>query len=172
MLDQTTRGEIARRNGALSKGPTSAEGKSRSSKNAVTHGLTAAKSVVLQNENPEAWEAVLATHVERYRPADHLEEELVEDIAFCRWRLRRFRGVDTALWDLQMEDVSDEFAARYTGSDESSRLAFAFRKDPNLHLASRYEGRLRRAYERAIRNLKEYRSTEGAQNGKSQNEPS
>lgn len=158
MLDPETRAEIARRNGALSKGPTTTEGKQRSARNAVRHGLTAAKTTVLQNENPGAWEHVLAAHIERYRPDGAIELELVEDIAFCRWRLRRFRCVDTALWDLQMDDHAAEFESRYESADESARMAFAFRHDPNLHLASRYEGRLRRAYERAVRNLKDHRS--------------
>ena len=172
MLDPTTRAENARRNGAMSKGPTTAEGKARSSQNAVRHGLTASKNVVLQNENPDTWTRILASHIDRYRPTDDIEHDLVDDIAFCRWRLLRFRGVDTALWDLQMEDQSEAFAARYNDAiDESARLAFAFRNDGNLHLASRYEGRLRRAYERSIRNLKEYRAGEQARIEKDQKEP-
>jgi hypothetical protein len=89
----------------------------------------------------------------------------VDDIAFCRWRLLRFRGVDTALWDLQMEDQSEQFGARYNAVDETARLAFAFREDANLHLASRYEGRLRRAYDRASGQAR------ADKNEKNQNEP-
>jgi hypothetical protein len=155
----------------VSIGPTTIEGKSRSSKNAVRHGLAATRTVVLRNENPETWKRVLAAHVDRYNPADAIEEELVEDIAFCRWRLRRFRGVDTALWDLQMDDLAGQFAARYEAADETVRLACAFRGDNSLQLASRYEGRLRRSYERAIRNLKHYRSEAGTLE-KARNEPS
>jgi hypothetical protein len=158
MLKPDNRAEIARRNGAMSKGPTSAAGKSRSSQNAVRHGLTATGTVVLRNENPETWQQVLAAHVERYNPVDGIEHDLVEDIAFCRWRMRRFRGVDSALWDLQMDEQSEQFAARYETADETIRLAFAFRSDANLSLASRYEGRLRRSYERAIRTFNDYRS--------------
>ena len=178
MLDPNTRAENARRNGALSKGPKTEEGKSISSRNAVRHGLTATATVVLQNENPEAWNHVLATHMAHYRPADDIEHELVEDIAFCRWRMRRFRNVDTALWELRMEDQSAEFNRHYAAADETARLAFAFRTDANLHLASRYEGQLRRSYERAIRNLNEYRAGRHARNEngnardeKTQNEP-
>jgi hypothetical protein len=164
MLDPEQRAEIARRNGALSKGPKSINGKRLASRNAITHGMNALKTVVLQNENSETWHRVLAAHIEHYRPKNDIEAELVEDIAFCRWRLRRFRGVDTALWDLQMDDQAETFAERYEGTDESARLAHAFRSDPNLQLASRYEGRLRRAYERAIHNFNEQK--------KNQNEPS
>jgi hypothetical protein len=144
MLNPITRAENARRNGGLSKSRATPEGKLRSSQNAVSHGLTASKTVVLQNENPDAWNRVLASHMDRYRPADDIEQHLVDDIAFCLWRLLRFRGVDTALWDLQMEDQSEEFGTRYNTVDERARLAFAFRQDANLHLASRYEGRLPR----------------------------
>jgi hypothetical protein len=173
MQDANTRAENARRNGALSKGPKTPEGKAISSRNATRHGLTATGTVVLQNENPAVWNQVLATHLAHYRPVDDIETELVEDIAFCRWRMRRFRSVDTALWELRMEDQSAEFERQYDTSDEPARLAFAFRTDANLHLASRYEGRLRRSYERAIRNLKEYRAGSGewAPKEKTQNEP-
>jgi hypothetical protein len=163
MLDPEQRAEIARRNGAMSKGPKSIMGKRLASRNATTHGMTAVKSTVLQNENSETWHRLLAGHIEHYRPANDIETELVEDIAFCRWRLRRFRGVDTALWDMQMDDQAEAFSQRYEAGDESARLAHAFRTDSNLHLASRYEGRLRRAYERAITNF---------QQQKNQNEPS
>ena len=158
MIEPNTRGENARRSGALSKAPKTAEDKSHSSKNALRDGRAAGDTVVLRNENPETWREVLATHINRYKPVDGIERDLVEDIAFCRWRLRRFRGVDTALWDMQMDDQSNQFAARYETSDEAVRLAFAFRNDANLQLASRYEGRLRRSYERALRNLAEYRT--------------
>jgi hypothetical protein len=171
MLDPITRAENARRNGALSKGPTSPEGKARSSQNAITHGLTAEEAVVLNNENPEAWLRHLDQHLTRYRPQDEIETELVEDIAFCRWRLLRFRGVDTALWNLQMDEQSEEFAQRYKNSHELARLAFAFRNDNNIVLASRYEGRLRRAYDRSIRTFKEHRANQPVHIEKNQNEP-
>ena len=46
----------------------------------------------------------------------------MDDIAFCRWRLLRFRGVDTALWDLQMEDQSEQFVARYNAVERPRGL--------------------------------------------------
>jgi hypothetical protein len=158
MLDPKIRAEIARRNGAKSKGPKTAEGKATVAKNGIVHGLCAENIPVLQNEDPGVWERVLATHHARYKPADDIEKELVEDIAFCLWRLRRVRGVESALWDITMEDQAKELESRYSTPTEPTRKAHAFRTEPGIQLVSRYEGRLRRAYERALSNFEHYRA--------------
>jgi hypothetical protein len=164
-LDPRVRAEIARRNGARSKGPKTEAGKAKSAQNGIKHGLRSDNLVVLRNENPAIWQSVLDTFHARYRPADRIEEELVEDIAFCLWRLRRVRGVESALWDIAMEDQADELEAKYSTPTELTRKAYAFKSEANLQLVSRYEGRLRRAYDRAIHNLAQYRSGRGASAG-------
>jgi hypothetical protein len=157
-LDPGIRAEIARRNGARSKGPKTEAGKARSAQNGIKHGLCSDNLVVLRNENPAVWQKVLDTLHARYRPADEIENELVEDIAFCLWRLRRLRGVESALWDITMEDQAEELEAKYSTPTELTRKAHAFRGEASLQLVSRYEGRLRRAYDRAVDNLAGYRS--------------
>jgi hypothetical protein len=173
-LDPSVRAEIARRNGALSQGPKTEAGKAKSAQNSTRHGLRSDNPVVLRNENPDVWQNVLDTFHARYRPTDGIEEELVEDIAFCLWRLRRVRGVESALWDITMEDQAEELEAKYSTPSELTRKAYAFKSEANLQLVSRYEGRLRRAYERAIHNLTQYRSgraaSAGMEDSNSQNE--
>ena len=121
--------------------------------------LTVAENIpVLQNEDPGVWQRVLDTHHARYNPADDIEKELVQDIAFCLWRMRRVRGVEAAIWDIAMEDQAEQLEEKYSSPTERTRKAFAFKSEPQLQLVSRYEGRLRRAYERAIVNLAQYRS--------------
>jgi hypothetical protein len=83
------RGEIARRNGARSKGPLSAASRARSALNAIRHGLRA-KSVVLPGlETAAEWEDHVAAVAGSLRPTTYLEEQLAERIALQLWRLRR-----------------------------------------------------------------------------------
>lgn len=73
-------------------GPQTAEGKARSSQNAVKHGLLA-KAVVFKSagvqENAEEFDKLLADLTADLQPSGHMEEAIVERIATCQWRLAR-----------------------------------------------------------------------------------
>src|SRR5687767_5052302 len=90
---------------------------------------TRADSLVLANESPEAWDRHLADHIRRYRPTSDLERVMVEDIAFCRWRPIRMRTIDTALWDIRMEEQSRDLVDTYRSPTEPVRLTHAFSSD-------------------------------------------
>jgi hypothetical protein len=79
----------ARQNGAKSRGPKTPEGKSRSSRNAIKHGLTAEHWIVLYDEDVKAFEGLLRAWEARFEPADGIEEVLVRRLAEADWRLRR-----------------------------------------------------------------------------------
>ena len=93
--------EASRKNGAKSKGPSTEEGKSRSSQNAIKHGLSAHKIVVLENESEDEWEAFHASFIAKFRPRDVVEAQLVLEMAVNRWRLQRSWAMQTAAMDVE-----------------------------------------------------------------------
>ena len=80
--------ESSRANGARSHGPVTAEGKQRSSQNALRHGLLAGQ-VLLEGESREAFEENLTDLVQRFQPADEVACSFIEEMAVCHWRIRR-----------------------------------------------------------------------------------
>jgi hypothetical protein len=137
------------------------QNKNGQSLNAVKHGLTSTKMFVLQNESPEQWNKMLAECIEEFKPETPFEERLVEEIAYAQWRLRRAWVTENALYDSEMDDNAEAFAAKYTNADEGVRQGNAFRsmadRSKALPLVMRYESRLDRAYKRAIRTLEDRR---------------
>lgn len=158
--------EAARRNGAKSKGPITAEGKLRSSQNSTKHGLTGKKLLVLSTENDEEFLAFVQEWEEKLKPADNIERGFVLQAAAARWRLERAWSLETVMLDRQMEERG-EFLKKYRrkefeSMDDSSRQADAFRtlvgQSSAFDAISRYETRLSREYDRAIKGLERIRA--------------
>ena len=81
-------------NAQKSTGPKSLEGKQRSSKNALIHGLNA-KDVVMPWENPEEFAAELAQWNHDFQPQSAAAAALVERAASAAWRCRRCVKLET-----------------------------------------------------------------------------
>jgi hypothetical protein len=86
--------EANRRNALHSTGPTTQEGKEASRLNALTHGLRAKELVIPGQEDPIDLEAILRELSEDWAPEGHTERDLVEQIGFAEWRLRRVRRAE------------------------------------------------------------------------------
>jgi hypothetical protein len=84
----------SRANGATSRGPKTPEGKRRSAMNDVRHGLLA-KTVLLDNESPEAFEEFCRHFHQSLDPADPVETALLEELAVAVWRTRRAWAIET-----------------------------------------------------------------------------
>jgi hypothetical protein len=101
---------IAARNAANaqhSTGPATAEGKARSSRNALRHGLTS-QTVVLAHESAEAYEAVRQSLFDTHRPGTEREEQLVTRMAECWWRLTRALRVESEFLGQRADAISEE----------------------------------------------------------------
>jgi hypothetical protein len=87
-----------RRNALKSTGPTTPEGKERSRRNAVRHGLTA-ETVIASLEDINDYQAFEAAVTADYAPETAVERELVLRLASVLWRLRRATSIDTGLFE-------------------------------------------------------------------------
>jgi hypothetical protein len=155
-MSKLSKAESARINGAKSRGPITPEGKERSSKNALRHGL-AAESLPLINESRERFAAMLADYVEVFQPANAVEEDLVEDMVDNRWRKRRAVGIYNAALDLQMSKDRAEVEKLFNKIDGETRQAIAMtnlcKSTDLLRNLHRYESTAVRGYFRAMNML-------------------
>src|SRR5262245_58848946 len=110
--------EANRRNALKSTGPSSTEGKHRSRCNAVRHGLTA-ETVIGALEDAQDYKAFEATVTADYDAQSAVERELVLRLASLLWRLRRATNIETGLFEIQADHLSN------------------FRKTQQISLASR-----------------------------------
>src|SRR5579859_8233213 len=153
--------ETARANGAKSRGPTTAEGKEKSSRNAIKHGLTAGSgNILLDSENPDEFEEIFNKLLGIHEPATPAENDLVEEMVAARWRIRRMWTIETNLFNVEiLTQQSSPSVSDGPAPNPGIHLAMAYRAlsdgSHSLALASRYEARLQRTYDRAYKTLRE-----------------
>src|ERR1700761_9141418 len=102
-----------RQNALKSTGPKTEQGKRRSSRNALRHGLTA-ETVVESIEDPDDYKAFEASVTAEYDAETVIERELVLRLSSLLWRLRRAGAIETGLMQIQGDTVlsSDVYAGR------------------------------------------------------------
>jgi hypothetical protein len=91
-----------RRNAQKSTGPTSPEGKARSSLNALKSGIDA-WSHIIPGEDPAELEARTAAFMLHFHPADPNQLSLVDTLISAEWIQRRLRRIEAQLWNYQVE---------------------------------------------------------------------
>ena len=82
------RAAASRKNGAKSQGPKTPEGKARSARNALKHGLCAENHLV-SAEDEQEYEALEAALFGELAPVGVLQAVLVRRIVRAAWRLER-----------------------------------------------------------------------------------
>jgi hypothetical protein len=94
-----------RLNAQKSTGPCSAEGKARSSMNALKTGIDA-KTQLIRGEIFTALQELTGEYFDRFRPSTPEQRMLVDTLIDCEWLLRRFRAIETQLWE-RVVDIHD-----------------------------------------------------------------
>jgi len=121
-----------RRNAQKSTGPTSPDGKARSSQNAVKHGLTSKEFFLKEGEEPEFSDFLAAFH-DDLQPEGALEDDLFRQFTHAAWGLRRCRRLEV------------ESAEGYEGDP----LTFS-----DMDQLDRHIRRLERTYHRTLKELR------------------
>jgi len=124
--------------------------------NATKYGITA-QSLVLCNENPDAYEELRQAYYKQFLPIGQAEIDLCDEMIAARWRIRRYSSIETALLDLEMLRDKAEVDRQIPGITSPMRCGLAFRKiaqdDNALTLLSRREAQAQRAYKIACDTL-------------------
>jgi len=136
-----------RANALLSTGPRTAAGKQRSSKNALTHGLTS-QSPVLATEDLAAYQLHCRKFFDEYLPATPTETQFTQELADTAWRLNRIPSLEAALLDRAANPPTDQARIDFDIVDAHRALATL-----GLH----YQ-RLSRQFQKTMDHLREIQS--------------
>src|SRR6266699_3911061 len=170
-MNSEKRSQASRLNGAKSRGPITPEGKLISSRNALRHGILT-KTVLIEGESPERFNALLAELEAEFQPLPGVEATLLERMAVCRWRQLRLWGMESAgvTHEIRRQKATSEPAS---GSTHAANAIRSLTSDSRLlEFVSLYEIRCERQYSRSLRRLLELRAHRARQNNKSSaNEP-
>lgn len=151
------------RNCQLSTGPTSPDGKAKSSLNAVKTGLTG-RTVLLPGDDAAAYEAHLTGFSTRYQPVGDEEQHLVQSLADTEWRLLRIPALEFGIYAvgrLELADLFPEEDAAVRSQLIEAKIFLVYQRQ--LNNLSIQESRLRRQRKKdtvALRELQEKRAPE------------
>lgn len=100
-------------------GPKTAEGKARSSRNAVKHGIRSPHPFIIEGlESPEEWEEFKLGIIESWQPVGMQELELAINVAWDHWKLRRCRRHENAVLSKQVEETEDQLQQEDADEDD------------------------------------------------------
>ncbi len=138
--------EANRRNAQKSTGPKTEAGRLVVSRNAITHGLSASKAVVLPGEQEEFERFAEALRCE-WHPEGAQEQMHWERLLHCGWRLKRIPTMETSillrLCQKQQSNPTDE-----------TPLGPAYIEGiPMLNTLARHERQIERSLQQACREL-------------------
>ena len=144
-------------NAQHSTGPRTAEGKQRSSQNALKHGLCALDPLI-PGEDPEAFQEHFCEIELDLKPASAIESNLVEQIADVSWRLKRLSRIEAALITAFYDATAEQPPNQGNDTDQllGKALAHHDRLDA-LNRLGRYEAQLSRRYHRALKEFRDLR---------------
>jgi hypothetical protein len=130
--------EANRRNARLSTGPVTEDGKRKSRRNAVRHGLTA-ETVIDSLEDADDYVAFELAVTSDYDARTAVERELVLRLASLLWRLRRATAIESGLFKIQAQHLlqfrrrRQAYRERQTIIDDMYKFALTSEENERRH---------------------------------------
>jgi hypothetical protein len=149
----------SRANGAKSRGPITPEGKRRSARGNVEHGMLA-RTVVLDGESRPRFYALMISLQEELKPETAIENLLIHKMAVAHWRLMRAWGMErsgASQWAREYEAHEAASPGLSLLPDAPTCDALSFDKS-RVHL-NEYEMRFDRQFTRALDRFEKFRAT-------------
>jgi hypothetical protein len=130
-----------RANAQRSTGPTTAEGKAKSSLNAVKTGLTG-RTVLLPADDAIAYQQHVDRRFAKYAPSTDDERSLTQAVADTEWRLLRIAPLEAGVYAVGRRKLAESFPEEQDPANRealiTTEIFLAFRKDfSNLALQER-----------------------------------
>ena len=113
-------------NALLSPGPTSPQGRVRSSINALRHGLTA-RVVVLPTEDMAAYKAFSKEIADSLDAQTPVERQFAQTVADNQWRINRIRSIEDGMLAQGHFEAPGNFDADHAEIHSAMTAARAFR---------------------------------------------
>jgi len=147
-----------RANALKSTGPRTPDGKQNSAFNAWKHGITASK-IILSTEDEEIFAEIRKGYHQRLVPIDIMECDLVDDIVHVRWQIRRIRGIEDSIYEIEVNRPDLIKGFDYAGNTIRTALGHihAAENSSALALANRQLARLSRELDRLFNTLNKLR---------------
>src|SRR5882762_3511462 len=159
--------DACRANGAKGAGKKSEQSRQKCAANSLKHGLcaTAASSMLLPSESAEMYNQLLESYMARYRPQDECERQVLLQIHYAMWRMRRIPTIETTLFHSEIMRINkrtDEENGGFKDMGEGFKVGIAFKNlannDRSFDLLNRYESRIQRSYSRLTQDLDKLQS--------------
>jgi hypothetical protein len=144
-----------RLNALLSPGPTSPQGRVRSSINALRHGLTA-RVVVLPTEDMNAYKAFSKEIADSLDAQTPVERQFAQTVADNQWRINRIRSIEDGMLGMGHWEAAGNIDTDHVEIHAVMTASRAFRDNSQAFVnLSIYEQRLHRSMKESLRQLKE-----------------
>lgn len=146
--EKLNKAESARINGSKSRGAVTEQGKRNSANGNLRHGAYS-KRILVEGEDPQAYEFFKNTFFQEFKPSSPFECECVESMVTARWRIRRIEAAEARLLNIALLANKPAIDREYERIDILHERAIAIEsKSDSLETLSRLQERLHRIYER------------------------